>query len=92
MSPFFKLCILLIICLVLDVGGSEVSGGFGQSSSGIELQLWNEQRTESDSENTSQQPSESKPKQSIATQTKPKPKPKPKQHLNPNGNPNLYMN
>lgn len=92
MSPFFKLCILLIICLVLDVGGSEVSGGFGQSSSGIELQLWNEQRTESDSENTSQQPRESKPKQSKATQTKPKPKPKAKQHLNPNGNPNLYMN
>ncbi len=68
--------------VVLDVGGSEVSGGFGPSSSGIELRLRNEQPTESDSENTSQQPSESKPKQRKPTQTKPKAKtkttPKPK--------------
>lgn len=78
--------------LVLDIGGSEVSGGFGPSSSGIELQLWNQQPAESDSENTSQQPSESKPIQSKATQTKPNPKPILKQYLNPHEKPNLYMN
>lgn len=56
--------------LVPDVAGFEVSGGFGPGSSGFELQLWNEQPAESDSENTSQQPCESKPKQRQATQAK----------------------
>lgn len=48
--------------LVSDVAGFEVSGGFGPSSSGFELQHWNEQPAESDPENTSQQQCESKPK------------------------------
>lgn len=59
-----------MLYLVSDVAGFEVSGGFGPSSSGFELQRWNEQPAESDSENTSKQPCESKPKQRQATQAK----------------------